>query len=111
MKKNENELTEREIKERTEAVRVLVAARELLHSDGWGQGDYYTKEGPCMFGACLAAMHANTSNSDMHRSEIVEAALVKSTRNESWWDWNDSPRRTKEQVMNALDRAVKTLIE
>lgn len=42
--------------------------------------------------------------------DIVERSLEKVTRATSLAEWNDNPRRTKQQVINAINKAI-TLLE
>ena len=100
------------IKERTETVRVLLSAKALLESDGWGQGLYFGPAGPCLVGACLVA-NGGDQPGDIFDDNVwrsVMATLHESlsvAEGDSLSMWNDKPGRTKAQVIALLERAVR----
>lgn len=78
---------------------VLVAARNLIDRGGWIQGAVLTSDGRCAVGALRDTGGALDTNDEpfwiLRRQ--VGTALSR---------WNDTPGRTKAEVLAAFDKAI-----
>ena len=92
---------------------VLVKARNLLDRDGWTQGRFGDVGGPyCARGALVVAAgaprpatvppsrHCGALNSAYHLLQLIVGVETIGA------DWNDTPGRTKEEVLAAFDAAI-----
>jgi hypothetical protein len=85
---------------------VLVAARNLIDREGWKQADfrYSFSPGP---GRCAYVALCDVRN-DIEMANAATNALVRfiprsGCPNEDLYDWNDTPGRTKEEVLALFD--------
>lgn len=92
---------------------VLVAARNLLEREGWVQRRGVTENGRCAVGAtgCVAGLTPEScpvGAFDAFREANNALAVVLRERGESARvvDWNDTPGRTKEEVLALFARAI-----
>lgn len=87
----------------TEASRILRAAAAHLNLYGWCQNQLKDGLSACLVGAVYAAV------GDMMPSDEIQAELNRRVRlsigRENIGAWNDVPGRTKEEVIDALNRA------
>jgi hypothetical protein len=88
---------------------VLVAARNLIDREGWKQADfrYSFSPGP---GRCAYVALCDVRN-DIEMANAATNALVRfiprsGCPNEDLYDWNDTPGRTKEEVLALFDKAI-----
>jgi hypothetical protein len=94
---------------RHQAKQVLLDAARYIETHGWCQGALQHKGRVCIFGAINAA----GGHSDMAASRTVVEMLRRATHTPAWSNiaaWNDTPGRTKAQVIAALKRAATTKI-
>ncbi len=83
----------------------LLNARTLLATEGWCQGEYQSAAGSyCAYGAI-------SEGSDGWMVPVITAAdAIKETVGEqNLVAWNDSPRRSKAQVLKAFDKTIARL--
>jgi len=89
---------------------VLLLAGDVLRERGWRQGWFGFPVGPmCMLGACNFAIDGRP---DGHAAvdtmpEVLDVLDVVTTQDAEGRRaiWNDSPQRTKDDVLAALDAA------
>jgi len=78
---------------------VLLGAAEYIEKFGWKQRDFGDDGGPrCMLGAVMSQCK-NTY------TDIMSAAQLHLQRQGKFMSWNDSPGRTKAEVIDALRSA------
>lgn len=70
---------------------IYLAAVDLLETVGWCQGEYVSPDGKC----CLLGA-LDTLNAPNAAYEPIEARIGEI------WIWNDTPGRTKEEVIALL---------
>lgn len=89
--------------------RDLRKARALLAKrGGWIKGRMENNRGGyCTIGACYAIACSGTLTDVLAERDRMLTALHTVTRAKYVYDWNDSPRRTKAQVLAAFTRAAK----
>ena len=91
-------------------LQVLARAHRLIAVFGWVQGGYGDElTGYCVRGALDAAgygMELATAES-VRRSGALLCKLVAEMGFEDVTDWNDELGRTKQEVLDLLDRAVE----
>lgn len=97
----------------------LVAARWILENVGWCQGSYYKDKNGTNVGlsgrynpenvACACALGSIylVDTDDTLALDKVITILSDASKIESVADFNDAPGRTKEEVLNLFDRAIK----
>jgi hypothetical protein len=89
------------------ATEVLIAAKWMIENVGWIQGAYVRTDAdrkPNAF--CLAgALQYVESESNVIR-EHAYALISRQTPDGSYIKFNDSPKRTKQEVVALLDRAI-----
>jgi len=102
--------------ETSSVVAVLAEARRLISEVGWTQDAMARAAGLlidpmapnadcfCSVGAIKRAS-GDTSDSAIGHHGAWEA-LSRTTNSESVMEWNDTPGRTKEEVLAAFDRAI-----
>jgi hypothetical protein len=83
---------------------VLDDAADLLEREGWIQGDLWRRDsygGRCALGAiCDAAL-------DNRNVRVAAARAVLGGSSTYLVDWNDTPGRTKQEVLDAFRAAAK----
>jgi hypothetical protein len=92
----------------------LIDARALIEK-GWTQGRYFddAKNAFCASGAIGEASGAWNDDGGNNRTHIgtepwqIFSDVVKGPENLSIPIWNDTPGRTKEEVLAAFDTAIK----
>jgi hypothetical protein len=90
---------------------VLRGARDLINGSGWTQGDFYNCDGYCLDGALLEAnlqLHGTRLQDRVTFDTYYEAREL--LRGGCFGDvigWNDEPGRTKEEVVDLLDRVIE----
>ena len=88
------------------------AAADYIREHGWCQGEFVNKKGACcMAGARNAVTIGNpqgTHSPYLKDGATRELALREAVNNELFdtWTvpWNDTPGRTKEEVLEVFDR-------
>ena len=83
---------------------VLVAARNLIDREGWTQNHYGRPgRGFCVYGACGAAEHGSALCGGYGPAEDVMRKVLGAPQLAAW---NDTPGRTKAEVLAAFDKAI-----
>ena len=95
----------------------LIEARNLIEKKGWGQGHYAVDDDgvtvgidspdACRFCTMGAIYAANRTYSESVVQDLVQALGFDNSGEVLLW--NDSPSRTKDQVLARFDRAIKEL--
>lgn len=96
---------------------VLRDARKLIFEKGWCQGvpardangnkvGRYSDEAVCF---CVEAATEVASNRDYYAGVFAREALRKVISKRDIWQWNDHPKRTKEEVLAAFDESINLL--
>jgi hypothetical protein len=100
-------------------VRDLTKARSLLVEEGWQQFGYFERRdgtgSMCVFGSFLRVVGANsywdaTLRGRLKKMKEAVCGVAKIPIGQLAV-WNDDPKRTKRQVLNVLDRAIKKASE
>lgn len=100
-------MTTTQVKKKPRSVRAtLLAVRRLLVQKGWIQGDYRSKKGYCLVGA----LKEINGGYELRAKKRLRTFLPGST-----WDgvtrrlvqYNDTPGRTKKEVLSLLTVAAK----
>jgi hypothetical protein len=102
---------------------VLTAARWMIENVGWCQGSYYiSKDEVGCFNPSFEMGNASNVSCMCASGAVYLVEATKELQNQSldflWGtigvgtevsvpDWNDQPKRTKEQVLAAFDRAIE----
>ncbi len=87
----------------------LRAAAELLRAEGWCQGSYGQAGGPrCMDGAILSV---TAYPGPYDRALSVMRPVLDITATTPLAIWNDTPGRTLDEVLDALERAAQAAEE
>jgi hypothetical protein len=100
------------------ARRVLLKAADLIEQRGWAQGRFEDADGRlCIHGAIHVAVSGLAVRNDRDRDSLSTAAwhqfreylLVEGVERElvrlGFMFWNDSPKRTQKEVVQALREA------
>jgi hypothetical protein len=90
---------------------VLLAARWMLKHVGWQQGQYVSYDvdvnfKPVAFCAIGALMRVEKENPEDYSRALNELFLHIGCRIPTW---NDTPGRTKEEVLAAFDQAIERI--
>lgn len=80
----------------------LRAAADLLRREGWIKGDFRNKDGRCLAGAIN-----DVCRPQMGASRRAYQALEDVIDTDFYGDWNDSPSRTLDEVLDALELAAQ----
>ncbi len=83
----------------------LIDARQTLLNKGWIQGQYHAPTGEC----CLIGALDTGIDDEREYYNACQAVRVV-LNNESLADWNDHPKRKKEQVIAALNQAASLIM-
>ena len=82
-------------------------AANVIHTYGWTQGELGSdKDGYCLVGALGVAVFADLMFSTDDLSDTFEA-LRQHTDEAGLLVWNDDPARTRQEVLDLLDRIGK----
>ena len=81
---------------------VLSEAAELIRRHGWVQ----RKSGSIGEGFCLIGAVINVTR-DKHQCFLANEALIRASGTISIVTWNDTEGRTKEEVLELLERAAR----
>ena len=84
----------------------LLDAKQRLLDSGWVRHTMQTKDGYCMIGAMRAGDPKNYNISHLRVVQKAYGHLIAVTGFIGIATWNDSPGRTKAQVLEAYDRAI-----
>jgi len=98
---------------RTEALCVLQRAKMMIETRGWVQGHAQSPAGVCAGHAVTStfiALYANDGEVGQHVESLFLNAMYELTG--SIWHgsipaWNDFPARTRQEVLDTFDRALK----
>lgn len=83
---------------------VLQEARKTIAEKGWIQGKFHGDNGEfCLSGAINRVLPMDIDLSDIHYEQRIHDVI--GTRN--FVRWNDNPSRTKEEVLEMLDKAIE----
>lgn len=87
---------------------ILTEARRLIAEVGWCQGQYrhYDSDGPSRMPIAYCAVGAISSATPFGSHDVGAYELLRSTVGEITI-WNDEQGRTKEQVLEAFDKAIE----
>lgn len=88
-------------------VALLMAARETLVVHGWTQGAYRKGNAFCAVGA-LAFNDYSASGDTVEKAKgiLAKTLMVREGWALSVSSWNDTPERTKEEVLALFDEAI-----
>lgn len=95
---------------------VIAGAKKLILEKGWVKGSYICDRGYCLSGALSYSTPGKCEN----RQAFYDACkIVNSTidpLNSSWQfnvieQWNDEPKRIKEDIVKLLDTAYEKALE
>jgi hypothetical protein len=94
---------------------VLLAAKILLETKGWIKGNYITNKGYCLSGALSYGCEGTDRKSFYDACNIV-SKLIDPTQNDIMMyhvieSYNDLVYRTKEHVLELLDKSVAVAVE
>ena len=96
----------------------LQRAREIIDEQGWAQGTYRNHRGYCVLGALAQASWQQTAlmipAKDLVWDTIQEQYPRDPTKIRVYVGiagWNDSPGRTKDEVLAVLDKTILKLEE
>lgn len=89
-----------------EVARVLQDAAEVLEKEGWTQDNYKDQYGYCALGSINMALGVAATAMDSHQ-HLATAALEDVIGTPFVATWNDSPGRTKDEVLDAFHAAAK----
>jgi hypothetical protein len=87
----------------------LDEARALIEK-GWTQGDYADEQRTCfcIYGAIQQTLYGDPEESVVGRTEEVMVDLLKrATGSCALVAWNDAPKRTQAEVIDAFKRAAE----
>ncbi len=94
------------------AVKLLTEARGLIENNGWCQGALWNNSGEyCIYGALFhvhcGSPHGNvTSILAEARTSLCLASKAQPATPSGLVKWNNTPGRTKEEVLAAFDKAI-----
>lgn len=90
--------------------KALLDAAEHLRKAGWLQGDWGEAEGPRCVGGALSLVTYERADSSAACYARCEArnALCRVIGDDDIVTWNNTPGRTKEQVISALTAAAQS---
>lgn len=93
----------------------LIAAKQLIIDSGWGQGEYRSPRGCyCALGAVREIIRPDSWIGMVEPPEII--ALIEAVKMTDDFmsggffgviDWNDAEGRTKEDVLELFDEAIR----
>jgi len=80
---------------------------EFLKTHEWGQGDYRSLDGNGRMCYCLiGALAEGNMSSSLEIGTSSELEFIRSFLGRPVHKWNDEPGRTKQDVLDLLERAV-----
>jgi hypothetical protein len=85
---------------------LLLRAAEVIERDGWIQGHAFQHDGVCMVGAIARAGRGQQWPAGTQYQKMLTALFPSTGGN--MVRWNDTPGRTKQQVIDALRKAARS---
>ncbi len=83
---------------------LLLDAAEIIRLGGWCQGEFIAFTGA----VCMAGAISEAAREGMYDGDVYETAYNRISRSvRSPIDWNDTPGRTKDEVVDLLEKVAK----
>lgn len=86
---------------------VLNAAADLIERKGWARAEYYGAGCYCVLGAILAVQNETFGLEDLNDACVAAAEAIVDAPPYMLARWNDHPKRTQAEVVEALRKAAE----